>query len=53
MKRLGIDDYENFKESQRLKKIERINLHDAKERANKFSKMINLLAIADSYFIFT
>jgi signal transduction histidine kinase/CheY-like chemotaxis protein len=45
--RLGIDDYENFKESQRLKKIERINLqNDAKERANKFSKMINLLAIA-------
>jgi signal transduction histidine kinase/CheY-like chemotaxis protein len=45
--RLGIDDYENFKESQRLKKINRDVLkNEAKERANQFSKMINLLAIA-------
>ncbi len=45
--KLGIDDYENFKESQRIKKIELLkkqNREDAK--TNKFSKLINILAIA-------
>jgi hypothetical protein len=41
MKRLGIDDYENFKESQRLKK-KRINLQMMQRKSHKFSKMINL-----------
>jgi len=45
--RLGIDDYEKFKESQRLKEIAQID-HETKqqEKDNKFSKLISILAIA-------
>lgn len=45
--KLGIDDYENFKESERLKeeaKILKENIQ--KEKASKFSKLISILAIA-------
>ncbi|CAM3058555.1 tetratricopeptide repeat-containing hybrid sensor histidine kinase/response regulator [Flavobacterium frigoris] len=45
--KLGIDEYENFKEAQRLKKIQKSNLQDIeKEKNSKFSKLINILAIA-------
>lgn len=45
--KLGIDDYENFKETQRLEKIERTNKKIADEEKNiKFSKLINILSIA-------
>jgi signal transduction histidine kinase/ActR/RegA family two-component response regulator len=45
--KLGIDDYDNFKEAQRLKKIEKSKLQNIeKERNNKFSKLINILALA-------
>ena len=46
-KKLGIDDYKKFKESQRLKEIAQIN-YDSKEqeKANKFSKLISVFAIA-------
>ncbi|NRS89240.1 signal transduction histidine kinase/CheY-like chemotaxis protein [Flavobacterium sp. 7E] len=45
--KLGIDDYENFKETQRLKNIERINKQNVeKQKTNKFSKLINILAVA-------
>ncbi|WP_304199127.1 ATP-binding protein [Flavobacterium alvei] len=45
--KLGVDDYENFKESERLKEIKQIN-EEAKqqEKASKFSKLISILAIA-------
>lgn len=45
--KLGIDDYENYKESERLKeeaKIQKENIQ--KEKASKFSKLISILAIA-------
>ena len=45
--KLGIDDYENFKETQRLKKIEQINKENLeKAKTSKFSKLINILAIS-------
>lgn len=45
--KLGIDDYESFKESQRIKKIEQFNKQNLeKAKTNKFSKLINILAIA-------
>ncbi|WP_367757510.1 ATP-binding protein [Flavobacterium sp. WC2430] len=45
--KLGIDDYENFKETQRLKKIEKINKQNLeKAKTNKFSKLINILSIS-------
>lgn len=45
--KLGIDDYESFKESQRLKKLEQLNKQNIeKAKTNKFSKLINILAIA-------
>ncbi|MFQ3173771.1 MAG: signal transduction histidine kinase/CheY-like chemotaxis protein [Flavobacterium sp.] len=45
--KLGIDDYESFKEIQRLKKIEQLNKQNIeKAKTNKFSKLINILAIA-------
>lgn len=45
--KLGIDDYENFKESERLKQEARINKENLqKEKAGKFSKLISILAIA-------
>ncbi|MFE3869220.1 ATP-binding protein [Flavobacterium sp. LS2P90] len=45
--RLGIDDYNEFKESERLKEIAQIgNQNKQQEKANKFSKLISILAIA-------
>lgn len=45
--KLGIDDYDSFKETQRLKKIEHLNKQNTeKAKTNKFSKLINILAIA-------
>lgn len=45
--RLGVDDYEKFKESERLEEISRMN-KEAKlqEKTSKFSKLISILAIA-------
>lgn len=45
--KLGIDDYEKFKESERLKEIVQIN-EDQKqqEKDNDFNKLISVLAIA-------
>lgn len=46
-KKLGVDDYEKFKESERLKEIKRTNAEAEKqEKTNKFSKLISILAIA-------
>ena len=46
-KKLGVDDYEKFKESERLKEIEQINEETKEqEKASKFSKLISILAIA-------
>lgn len=45
--KLGIDDYEKFKESQQAKKIEQIKKQKKeKEKENKFAKLINILSIA-------
>lgn len=45
--KLRIDDYDQFKESQQLKAIERTNKEQAEDEKNsKFSKLINILAIA-------
>lgn len=45
--RLGIDDYDKFKESERLKELAQINQENRQqEKANKFSKLISILAIA-------
>jgi len=45
--KLGIDDYENFKETERLKQEAKINKENLqKEKASKFSKLISILAIA-------
>jgi signal transduction histidine kinase/CheY-like chemotaxis protein len=45
--RLGIDDYEKFKESERLKEIAQMdNANKQQEKSNKFSKLISILAIA-------
>lgn len=45
--KLGIDDYEEFKESERLKEIaQAIIVTKQQENANKFSKLISILAIA-------
>lgn len=46
-KRLGIDDYTKFKETQRLKEtIITNNKIKEQEKTNKFSKLISILAIA-------
>ena len=46
-KRLGIDDYDEFKESERLKEIIQIDSKNKQQaKANKFSKLISILAIA-------
>lgn len=46
-KRLDIEDYTKFKESERLKEItQTINKNKQEEKARKFSKVINILAIA-------
>lgn len=45
--KLGIDDYENFKEAQRLDKEAKIYKQKKEnEKTNKFFKLINILAIA-------
>ncbi|MFT5252019.1 MAG: signal transduction histidine kinase/CheY-like chemotaxis protein [Flavobacteriales bacterium] len=45
--KLGIDDYENFKESQRLEKAAKISKQKKEyEKTSKFFKLINILAIA-------
>jgi signal transduction histidine kinase/tetratricopeptide (TPR) repeat protein len=46
-KKLGIDDYENYKESQRLNQAAKISKQKIEdEKTNKFFKLINILAIA-------
>jgi signal transduction histidine kinase/CheY-like chemotaxis protein/Flp pilus assembly protein TadD len=45
--KLGVDDYEKFKESERLKEVEQTDEENKEqEKANKFSKLISILAIA-------
>lgn len=45
--KLGVDDYEKFKESERLKEKEQIKVENQQqEKASKFSKLISILAIA-------
>ncbi|MFV5692358.1 ATP-binding protein [Flavobacterium sp. LT1R49] len=45
--RLGIDDYDKFKESERLKELAQLDSDNKQqEKANKFSKLISILAIA-------
>ena len=45
--KLGVDDYEKFKESERLKEIVEINKENIQqEKTSKFSKLISILAIA-------
>ncbi|TDD96999.1 tetratricopeptide repeat-containing hybrid sensor histidine kinase/response regulator [Flavobacterium cellulosilyticum] len=45
--RLGIDEYENFKELERAKELEILKKENIqKEKNNKFSKLISILAIA-------
>lgn len=45
--RLGIDDYTQFKESEKLKEIKALNNETREQqKANKFSKLISILAIA-------
>jgi signal transduction histidine kinase/CheY-like chemotaxis protein/TolA-binding protein len=45
--RLGIDDYDKFKESERLKELAQLDLENKQqEKTSKFSKLISILAIA-------
>lgn len=45
--KLGIEDYEKFKETERLKEIENIDKdRKVEQKSNKFSKLISILAIA-------
>lgn len=45
--RLGSEDYNKFKESERLKEIDRIEKENEKERdMNRFAKVVSILAIA-------
>ena len=45
--KLGVDDYEKFKESERIQELEKINNEIIQqEKANRFSKLISILAIA-------
>tara|TARA_R110000868_G_scaffold118017_1_gene313179 strand:+ start:2195 stop:4360 length:2166 start_codon:yes stop_codon:yes gene_type:complete len=45
--KLGVDDYENFKELQRVEKIDKIaKQKKEEEKTNRFFKLINILAIA-------
>ena len=45
--RLGIDDYQKFKESEKLKEIAQINNQNKEqERTTKFSKLISIFALA-------
>jgi hypothetical protein len=42
----GIDDYESFKEEQRLKKIIKSNLQNIEKERTASSLLINILALA-------
>lgn len=45
--KLDVDEYEKFKESERIKEIKQINEETKQqEKTNKFSKLISILAIA-------
>jgi signal transduction histidine kinase len=45
--RLGIDDYDKFKESERLKELAQLdNQNKQQQKTNKFSRLISILAIA-------
>jgi len=45
--KLGVDDYEKFKETERLKEVAQMNIEKRQqEKASKFSKLISILAIA-------
>jgi signal transduction histidine kinase/CheY-like chemotaxis protein len=45
--KLGVDDYEKFKESERLAEVAKINKENIEqEKTSKFSKLISILAIA-------
>jgi cell division protein FtsX len=45
--RLGIDDYQKFKESEKLKEIAQINYQNKEqEKITKFTKLISIFAIA-------
>lgn len=45
--KLGVDDYEKFKESERLEEVVKINkVNIEREKTSKFSKLISILAIA-------
>jgi len=45
--KLGINDFENFKETERLKKLEKLNQEKREtERTERFSKLINILSFA-------
>jgi len=45
--KLGVDDYEKFKESERIEEAAKINKENIeKEKTSKFSKLISILAIA-------
>lgn len=45
--RLGAEDYNNFKESERLKEIEQMQRdYERQKEANRFTKVISILAIA-------
>ncbi len=45
--KLGVDDYEKFKESERLAEVEKVNKENIEqEKTSKFSKLISILAIA-------
>lgn len=45
--KLGVNDYDEFKESERLKEVAQANIvAKQQESANKFSKLISILAIA-------
>lgn len=45
--KLGVDDYEKFKESERLEEVAKINKENIEqEKTSKFSKLISIFAIA-------
>ncbi|MCG9792219.1 tetratricopeptide repeat-containing hybrid sensor histidine kinase/response regulator [Flavobacterium algicola] len=45
--KLGVDDYENFKENERLKEIAQLNKEKlSQEKTARFTKLINILAVA-------
>ncbi len=45
--KLDVDEYEKFKETERIKEIKQINEQTKQqEKTNKFSKLISILAVA-------